>query len=126
MGGGAMMSPALASAQAVQSSHQEPSRRCASFRHWAGSGGLCSAVSYQAFGPGGFTMPAICPPLDRTYRTLPPSRLVALYDEDHGTMWSLTAPTMYASRFTSASDRTCPAISSFPLASSLRPYRERR
>src|SRR5579863_2792295 len=117
MGGGAVRAPARALPQTAQSSHHEPLWRWAALRHWAGSGGLCSAVSYQALGPGGFTMPAICPPLDRMYRTLPPSRLVALYDEGHGTMWSLTAPTMYASRFTSASDRTCPAISSFPRAS---------
>ena len=116
-----MRAPALALPQAAQSSHHEPLWRCAAFRHWAGSGGFCSAVSYQAFGPGGFTMPAICPPLDRTYRTLPPSRLEAMYDEAHGTMCSLTAQTMKASRIKTASDRTCPAISRIPRASSLRP-----
>src|SRR5450755_787254 len=126
MAGGRTRPPARRCAHPVQSSHQEPLCLAAAARQSAASAGLLSAVSYQGFGPGGLTMPATWPPLERTYRTSPPSSLVAWYDVDQGTMWSLTAPTTYVSFFTSDSDNCWPASSISPLASSLRMYRQRR
>ena len=64
--GGLMCAPARASDQVVQSSHHEPRCLLLDRRQASGSGPAYSAASYQAFGPGGLTMPAICPPLDST------------------------------------------------------------
>ncbi len=75
MCGGLISSPARDSDQAVQSSHHEPGCLVPERRHASGSGkaAVSSPVaSCQAFGPGGLTMPAMCPPLDSTYLTLPP------------------------------------------------------
>src|ERR1022692_296635 len=84
--GGRMRSPARPCAHLVQSSHQEPLCLVGGLDQPAASAGLLSAASYHAFGPGGLTMPATWPPLDRTYRTSPPSSLVAWYDACQGTM----------------------------------------
>src|ERR1700727_1087179 len=102
MGGGAVGSPDRDAAHCVQSSHHEPDCRTAAARQSAGAAdpssaaeattgawpsaasaaeaeaaGSGAAASYQAFGPGGLTMPAMWPPLERTYLTSPPSRRVA-------------------------------------------------
>ena len=47
----------------------------------------------HALGPGGLTMPAMCPPLPSTNRTGPLTRSTVLYADSHGTMWSLIALT---------------------------------
>src|ERR1700730_12399198 len=121
-----MCSPDRESDHCVQSSHHDPLCLAAEARHCSGSVWLRLVASYQALGPGGVTMPAMCPPLDSTYQTLPPISLVVWNDPCQGTMWSLIAPTTYVSFLTEASDSRCPASSSSPRASSLRMYRERR
>ena len=66
--------------QTAQSSHQVPVRRSAVPRHSApvaGSESL-SLTMCQAFGPGGLTMPAMCPPLPSTNRTGPLTRPTVL------------------------------------------------
>ena len=66
MCGGLMRAPARFSDQAVQSSHHEPRCLLLAARQPSASTPLSSAASYQAFGPGGLTMPAIWPPLEST------------------------------------------------------------
>ena len=51
---------------------------------------------------------------------------MAWYDATHGTMWSLTAATMYASLTMSDSASRCPSRVNSPRASSFRRYRDRR
>src|SRR6516162_3347352 len=92
--GGFMRSPARESDHSVQSCHQEPLCLVACERQASGPAEVYSPVSCQAFGPGGLTMPAMWPPLDSTYRTVQPSRPVALYDDGQGTMWALIAHTI--------------------------------
>src|SRR5687768_17778498 len=96
MAGGSCFGPECSSDHLAQSSHQEPARRSAASRQAAAVGGSASSVGatwYHAFGPGGLTMPAMCPPLLSTKRTGPLTRPVVLYDDSHGTMWSLIALT---------------------------------
>ena len=93
--GGSCSWPECSSDQRAQSSHQEPLRRSALLRQAAAVEGACSpsATWYQAFGPGGLTMPAMCPPLLSTNRTGPLTSPIVLNDASHGTMWSLMALT---------------------------------
>jgi hypothetical protein len=96
MPGGSCSGPECSADQPAQSSHQEPLRRSAAARQSAAVAGSTSSVGaawYQALGPGGLTMPAMCPPLLSTNRTGPLTSPVVLYDDCHGTMWSLTALT---------------------------------
>src|SRR4051794_31113650 len=113
--GGSVSGPERLAPQAAQSSHQEPACRSPPERHCWGSSGYCSPVTYQAFGEGGLTMPAMWPPLDNTNRASPLMCLRVAYDEVHGTMWSLMAETMYRSWSTSPRSSVCPRTCSRPL-----------
>src|SRR4051794_36060648 len=96
MGGGSCIGPECSSDQTAQSSHHEPLRRSAPLRQAFAPAGSASSVGctwYQALGPGGLTMPAMWPPLLSTNRTGPLTSPVVLYDDCHGTMWSLMALT---------------------------------
>src|SRR5215469_2285945 len=89
IGGGWVRGPARVPAHSAQSCHQDSLCRVAVSRHCpaeAGLGGPAAAgpagsaallggpaallggpaASYHAFGPGGFTIPAMCPPLEST------------------------------------------------------------
>src|SRR6476620_8074426 len=95
--GGSCIGPECSADQVAQSSHHDPLRRSAPSRQaaaLAGSASSAGAIWYQAFGLGGFTIPAMCPPLLSTKRTGPLTSPVVLYDDCHGTMWSLMALTM--------------------------------
>src|SRR5215218_5766242 len=96
MPGGSCIAPEYSSDQVAQSSHHDPLRRWAPARQPAAVAGGASSVgatSYHALGPGGLTIPAMCPPLLSTKRTGPLTSPVVLYDDSHGTMWWLMALT---------------------------------
>src|SRR5712691_3748976 len=73
VGGGFTSGPEFPADHAAQSSHQEPSCRVACWRHSSADSGWFSPMRCHPFGPGGLTMPAICPPLVSTNRTGPDS-----------------------------------------------------
>ena len=75
-GGGERRGPARLPAHRAQSSHQEPAVSLAAARHSGADAGYFSFASYLALGPGGLTIPAICPPELSTYLTSPPSSRV--------------------------------------------------
>src|SRR3954447_385983 len=121
MRGGSCIGPACSSDQRAQSSHHEPARRSAASRQaWALDGSASSSVGttwYQAFGAGGWTRRARPPPLLSTKRTGPLTSPVVLYDDCHGTMWSLMALTTYVGALIAPRSMVFPAISRSPAAS---------
>ena len=76
IGGGLVSSPACSVDHCAQSAHHDSDVRCATDNQSSASGGLSAADRYHDFGPGGLTIPAICPPLLRTNRVFqrPPTR----------------------------------------------------
>src|SRR3954453_3139122 len=117
MPGGSCSGPECSSDHLAQSSHHDPLRRSALSRQAAAVAGSASSPGppwYQAFGPGGLTIPAMCPPLLSTKRTGPLTRPGVLYDDCHRTMWSLIALTTYVGALMALISILFPAISSVP------------
>src|SRR3954453_8541912 len=122
MRGGSCIGPGGSADQVARSSPPEPPRRSPPARQAAASAGSASSVGAtwsQAFGLGGLTMPAMCPPLLRTNRTGPLTRPVVLYEASHGKMWSLIALTTDVGALMALRSIVFPAISSVPAASLL-------
>ena len=86
--------PACSPAHAVQSIHHDSAVRLAACIQSSALVGLSSLERNHALGPGGLTIPAMCPPLLSTNRVAPDNSPVVLYADCHGTMWSFFALTM--------------------------------
>ena len=84
MEGGFARSPARAPIQSAQSFHHVSRCSVAPASHRSASGGRSSFVHRRTFGPGGLTMPAMCPEDVSTKRTGPLSSCVLRYETRHG------------------------------------------
>lgn len=67
------MGPPCLAIHLAQSSHQVPVCSVALSFHSCGSAGWLSFVQCLAFGPGGLTIPAMCPEVLSTNRLSPPN-----------------------------------------------------
>src|SRR5690348_14712811 len=76
--GGSIIGPACSLDHAAQSTHHDPALRLAACFHSSGLAGFSSAARNHALGPGGLTMPAMCPPLLSTNRAGPENSPVVL------------------------------------------------
>src|SRR6202012_6301422 len=71
-------------------------------RHLSADFGCLSPTRYQPLGPGGLTMPAMWPPLLKTNRTGPETRLSVAERAFQGTVGAFSADTTEAGCLTSA------------------------
>src|ERR1035437_3125142 len=78
LAGAATLGPPCLATHLAQSSHQVPVWSVAFSFHSCGSLGLASFVQCLAFGPGGLTIPAMCPDVLSTNRLEPPNSCVVL------------------------------------------------
>ena len=76
--GGASFGPVWSPDQLAQSTHHDSAVRFAPCIHSSALAGLSSLDRNHAFGPGGLTIPAMCPPLLSTNRVAPENNPVVL------------------------------------------------